>query len=81
VAEAIENETGYPIDEATVTAYVSQLLKALSKVIRLFSPKDMVQLVERRRGLGYRLASDLDLTIVQGNRVKGCDLSADAESF
>lgn len=67
IAEEIEKRTDYPIDEATVTAYVSKLLRALSKVMSLFLVKHL-QLIERRRGLGFRLATNLELAIIDGSQ-------------
>lgn len=68
LADAINAMNGYRVNESTVTAYVSQIDKLVKQRLResvdSLIRTDTFRLLERRRGLGVRLAEGVTVEIL-----------------
>lgn len=68
IAQDIAERTGYVVGEAAISAYAVKLLRKLSNAIESVSSGERVPLVERRRKLGFRLAENVEIEIIDGTR-------------
>jgi len=71
IAREIEKWTGYCVSEAGMSAYVVKLLRKVSDAVGAASSGERVPLIERRRKLGFRLAENVELEIIDGNQRQG----------
>ncbi len=64
----IAERTGYVVGEAAISAYTVKLLQKLSEAVSAAAGGEKVPLVERRRKLGFRLAEDVEIEVIDGTR-------------
>jgi len=73
IAWQIAQWTGYCVGEAAMSAYVVKLLHKVSEAVSAASSGEKIPLIERRRHLGFRLAEDVEMEIIDGNlHEEGC---------
>ena len=69
IAREIAERTGYVVGEAAISAYTVKLLRKLSEAASAAAGgEENVPLVERRRKLGFRLAEDVEIEVIDGTR-------------
>ena len=68
IAQEIAERTGYVVGEAAISAYTVKLLRKLSEAINAVAFGEKVPLIERRRKLGFRLAENVEIEVLDGTR-------------
>lgn len=63
IAAYLARMTDWSIDEQTVSAYASQLMRKLERAVAAVDKDVRLPLIERRRGLGMRLADGVEIDV------------------
>lgn len=71
LSELIGKETNYPVDEHSVTAYLTSLVSQVNEAARRAGFSEPPHLIERRRGLGARLHGAAELELFIGSNRSG----------
>jgi hypothetical protein len=61
LARRMGEQSGYEVDDDTVSTYATELLRKLARVVETVSGGQRVMLIERRRKRGFRLADGAEI--------------------